>query len=102
VLTVTGFIFLFVLCAAGIVALPAFGYIWWTFTAVAAALMYLIFRRKRGPVRTALTGRQRWLGRIHRGARLLFVGVLACWLGLIVWSMSCAGGPQPPAKADPA
>jgi endonuclease/exonuclease/phosphatase family metal-dependent hydrolase len=33
---------------------------------------------------------------------LVFIGLLTLWLGLIVWSAVCPGGPGPAAKADPA
>src|SRR5262249_53689863 len=36
VLTITGFAVLFAVCVVAIAGLPAFGYIWWTFAAVAA------------------------------------------------------------------
>jgi hypothetical protein len=42
------------------------------------------------------TGRQRWLRRIRRGARLLFIAMLACW-----WLAVGPGGAEPEAKADP-
>jgi endonuclease/exonuclease/phosphatase family metal-dependent hydrolase len=103
-LTAAGFILLLALCIAGIASLPAFGYVWWTFTAVAAILAFLIlgFRGKTWTRPTSLTGRQRWCRRIRQGGRLALIGVLACWLGLILWSELCAGGPEPPPKEDPA
>jgi endonuclease/exonuclease/phosphatase family metal-dependent hydrolase len=103
-LTVTGLAGLLAVCVVAIAGLPAFGCIWWTFAAVAASLVCLVvsFRRKLQPGPTPPTGRQRWFRRIRSWARLLYIFVLTCWLGLIAWSAFCPGGPDPPRKADPA
>src|SRR4029077_7442194 len=103
-LTVTGIAVLLAMCFVAIAGLPAIGYIWWTFAAVAAILVCLVLglRREPKPCPTSPTGRQRWFRRIRGGARLLFIAVLACWLGLIVWLEFCPGGPVPAAKAIPA
>src|SRR5262249_18022362 len=103
-LTVTGFI---VLLAAGVVAmagLPALGYLGWTSAAVAGSLAWLVlgFRRNPKPDLTPATGRPRWFRRLLRLARWSFIGVLACWLGLIGWLVLGPGGPAPAPKADPA
>src|SRR6516165_1735370 len=86
ILTVTGLAVLLVVCVVAIAGLPAFGYIWWTFVAVAAMLVGLIvgLRREHQFGITSLTGRQRWFRRILGCARRLFIAVVACWLGLIV------------------
>src|SRR5262249_9807810 len=47
------------------------------------------------------TGRQRWCRRLLGAARRLFIGLLACWLGLVAWSVWCPSGPSPPPKAAP-
>jgi endonuclease/exonuclease/phosphatase family metal-dependent hydrolase len=102
-LTVTGVAVLLGVCVVGMAFLPAFGYVWWTFTAVAAIGAWLVLglRRRTQPSSPSPTGRQRWFRRILGLGRLLLIGVLACWLGLIVWSSLCPGGPNPAAKADP-
>jgi endonuclease/exonuclease/phosphatase family metal-dependent hydrolase len=48
------------------------------------------------------TRRQLWFRRLLASARLLFIALLACWLGLLVWLAFAPGGPEPPGKADPA
>ena len=50
-LTIVGIIVMADACVAGIVFLPAFGYIWWTFAAVAAILVCLVlsFRGRTRP-----------------------------------------------------
>jgi hypothetical protein len=103
-LTVMGFAVLLAVCVVGIAGLPAFGYIWWTFGAVATILVCLIVgpRYMTQPGPTSPTGRQRFFRRIRGWARLLFIAVLTCWLGLIVWLAFCPGGPDPAPKANPA
>ena len=103
-LTVAGFLFLFAICAVGIVSLPAFGFTGWTFTAVAVALVCLAIglRRKPGGSSIAPTGRRWWFRRIRQGGWLVISGALACWLGLILWSVFCGDGSEPPPKEDPA
>jgi endonuclease/exonuclease/phosphatase family metal-dependent hydrolase len=102
-LTVTGLAVLLAVCAVGIASLSAFGYVWWTFAAVAAIEVWLVLglclRPK--PGRPSCTGRQQWFRRILRLGQLLLIGVLACWLGLIIWSALCPGGPDAAEKADP-
>src|SRR5207248_3436562 len=99
----SGLAILLAACVLAIAALPAFGFLPWTFAAVTAALVCLVRGRRRVPPGPSPpTGRRRWLGRILGGARRLFVAVLACWLGLIAWSVACPAGPDPPPKADPA
>jgi endonuclease/exonuclease/phosphatase family metal-dependent hydrolase len=102
-LTIIGIIVLAGTCVAGIAFLPAFGYIWWTFAAVAAVLVCLVlsFRGRTQPDSESLTGRQRWFHRLLILARLVFIGLLACWLGLIVWLALCPSGPDPAPKTDP-
>ena len=89
-------------CVAGILFVPAFGYIWWTFAGVAVVLAWLIFGVSPKPSAVSPTGRQRWLRRILRLTRILLIGFLTSWLGLILWSALCLSGPAPPPKADPA
>ena len=107
-LTVMGLVVLGVVCVLAIAGLPAFGYMWWTFTAVAVTLAglvaWLVVDRRRPPTlnHPAPTARQRWFRYFLHGGRLLFIGVLACWLGLILWAACCPGGPEPAPKADPA
>ncbi len=104
VLVASGFVLLLGVCAGAMAAFPLFGYHGWTFAAVAMALAYLVvsLRRKSQVGASSPTGRQRWMRGIGIGARWLFSAVLAGWLGLIAWSAFCPGGPDPPAKADPA
>jgi hypothetical protein len=101
--TVTGLAVLLGDCAVGIASLSAFGYAWWTFAAVAAIEAWLVLglRLKPKPGRQSLTSRQRWFRRVIGLGRLLLIGVLACWLGLIIWSAVCPGGSDPAAKTDP-
>jgi endonuclease/exonuclease/phosphatase family metal-dependent hydrolase len=103
-LTVTGIAVLLGACAVGIVSLPAFGHVWWTFAAVAVILLGLARGRRRRtvPGPPPPTGRQRGFHLLLGLGRLLLLGVLAGWLALIAWSALCPGGPDPPAKADPA
>jgi endonuclease/exonuclease/phosphatase family metal-dependent hydrolase len=102
-LTLTGFAVLLGVCALGIASLSAFGYFWWTFAAVAAIEAWLVLglRLKSKPSRPPSTDRQRWFRRIVGIGQLLLIGVLACWLGLIIWSALCPGGPDPAVKSDP-
>ena len=88
----------------GILFVSAFGFIWWTFTGIAIVLAGLLlrFRRAANPSPSPATGRQLWFGRIRGWGRLVLIGVLASWLGLIVWLAICPGGREPPAKTDPA
>jgi hypothetical protein len=98
ILSVTGFAGLLGVCVVAMAGLPAFGYRWWTFAVVATMLVCLAvsLRRTPKPGPPLPTGRQRWFRRLHVGARLLFMAVLACWLGLIAWSAVYPGGPVPP------
>lgn len=100
-LAVVGFVLLLGVCVGAIAGLPAFGYVWWTFAVVAAILAWLVvgFWRTLGPA--ASTGRQRWFRRIVHVARWVFAGVLACWLGLIIWLAVCPGGLDAPSKTGP-
>src|SRR5262249_27229182 len=60
------------------------------------------FRRK-GKCYAAPTSRRLRSFRYLLGtARWVFVGILACWLGLIVWLAVCPGGPAPPPKTGSA
>jgi endonuclease/exonuclease/phosphatase family metal-dependent hydrolase len=101
--TVLGLLLLLAVCAVAVAALPVLGYLWWVFAAVALTLAGLVrgLRRKPEPAAVPPTGRQRWSRRVRRLARQLFVGVLACWLGLIAWAELSPGSPAP-LKADPA
>jgi endonuclease/exonuclease/phosphatase family metal-dependent hydrolase len=103
-LIITGIVVLAGICVAGIAFLPAFGYIGWTFAAVAAILVCLVLslRRKSKLNPASPTSRPRWFSRLLNLARVVFIGLLACWLGLIVWLAFCPGGPEPAPKADPA
>jgi endonuclease/exonuclease/phosphatase family metal-dependent hydrolase len=102
VLATIAFAVLLLLCILAIAFLPAFGFIWWTFAAVAVVLACLVLRRKRPAGSVALTGRQRWFRRVRGGMRLVFIAVLGCWLGLIVWLAICPGGAAAVPKGDPA
>ncbi len=104
VLILLGFAVLLAVCVVAIAGLPVFGYIWLTFGAVATILVRLVVgpRCIPQPGPTLPTGRQRLFRRIRRWARLLFIAVLTCWLGLIVWLAFCPGGPEPAPKANPA
>ena len=103
-LTVIGFAVLLAICAAAIVALPMLGLIWWVFGMVTVVLVGLIVSllRQRKVVPIAGTGRQRWFRRVLAVTRLLFIGVLACWLALILWLAFCPGGPEAPPKPEAA
>ncbi len=103
-LAVIGLVLLVGMCILGILFVSAFGFIWWTFTGIAIVLAGLLFsfRRADNPGSTPSTGRQLWFGRIRGWGRLVLIGVLASWLGLIVWLAICPGGLEPPAKTDPA
>jgi endonuclease/exonuclease/phosphatase family metal-dependent hydrolase len=100
-LTSAVIVLLLVACVVAMAGLPAFGGIWWTFAAVAVLLLCLVLGLRHRSASTPMTTRLYWFQRILRWARFLFIGVLACWLGLIVWLEACPGGPAPPAKAEP-
>src|SRR5215831_10364483 len=75
-LTVTGLAVLLGVCVVAMAGLPAFDHIWWTFAAVTAVWAWLVLGlRKPKPGPPSLTGRRRWLRRIHGLARLLFIRV---------------------------
>jgi endonuclease/exonuclease/phosphatase family metal-dependent hydrolase len=103
-LVVFAFVVLLFLCAVTIAGLPAFGYMGWSMTALAAILLGLLWslRRKANANSTPPTSRQKWMQRIVQGARLAFIGVFGSWLGLYVWLALCEGGPAPPPKANSA
>lgn len=101
-LTGIGLAALLGICVVAMAGLPAFGYLGWTATAVTIIWAWLVLNLRGKPSPTSPTGRPRWFCRLLGLARLLFLGVLTCWLGLMVWSMLCASGPSPPPKADPA
>src|SRR6266849_6424283 len=101
-LIIIGLLIVLGICLAAIAFVPAFGYRWWVFAFVTAILAWLV----RGPIRKSkpppLSGRQRWLCSILGIARLAFIVVLTCWLGLMLWSAFCPSGPDSPPKAEPA
>src|SRR5262249_53901740 len=86
-------------CAVGIVGLPDLGHVWGTSATVGVIETWLALslRRKPKAALRSLPARQRWFHRISGLGRLSLIGLLACWLGLIVWSAQCRGGPAPPA-----
>jgi endonuclease/exonuclease/phosphatase family metal-dependent hydrolase len=101
ILVAAGFAALLGICVFAISGLPAFGYIWVTFLAVAGILAWLIvglFRKPR-PTPQGLTPRQLWWRRLLLAGRCLFIGVLTFWLGLNFWLVLCPGGHDPPPKA---
>jgi endonuclease/exonuclease/phosphatase family metal-dependent hydrolase len=104
VLTVTGLALLLGVCLVAMAGLPALGSTGWAFAAVAATWAWLVLGLRRRPRAggTPPTGRRRWFRRILGGARLVFITVLGCWLGLMAWSAWPAIRPAPPPKADPA
>jgi endonuclease/exonuclease/phosphatase family metal-dependent hydrolase len=101
-LAVWGIAVLAGLCILLIIFLPVFGYLIWAFAAICIALAWLVA----GVLRTGAsqsipeTGRQRALRRILRLARIIFIGMLACWVGLIGWMVLGPSGPAPPPKED--
>ena len=103
-LTIIGIVVLAGTCVVGIAFLPAFGHIWWTFAAVAAILVCVVlsFRGRIQPDPKSITGRQRWFHRLLILARLVFIGLMACWLGLIVWLALSPSGPEPAPETEPA
>ena len=101
VLTVSGFMVLLGVCAVGMAFLPTWGYMGWICAGLAGILAWLVLGLRRPVPRGAqASGRQRWFCRMRRGARLLFIALLACWLGLFVWLAVGHGGAEPEAKAD--
>jgi len=99
-LVVTGLILALGVCLLAIASLPAFGYTWWILAAAAATLAWLVWGLRRRPKSSSPNGRGRSLHRILAPAHLLFIVVLTCWLGLIVWAAFGPGGPNPPPKAN--
>ena len=105
IFTVMGLVMVLGVCIAAMAGLPAFGYLGWTIALLAALWAWLVLglcRKKPKQSPAPLTGRQRWFRRLLGGARLLFIVLLTCWLGLFVWLTACPGGPNPPEKADSA
>src|SRR5262245_2585501 len=101
-LVIVGLLVGLAICLVAIAFLPAFGYRWWVFAAVAAILTCLVLSFRRKSKLQFFQGRKGWLPRILRSARLLFIIVLTCWLGLILWSVFSVSGPDAPPKDDPA
>jgi endonuclease/exonuclease/phosphatase family metal-dependent hydrolase len=103
ILTVIGFAVLLGVCVVAMAGLPALGYLGWTCGVVLVLQVWLVrgLRRRPGTGSPSPTARQRWFRCITFLGRLLFLGVLTCWLGLIGWLALAAGGPPPPAKANP-
>ncbi len=87
-LTATGFLLLLAVLAGAVFATASFGLGWGLFAAVAGLLAALVLgpRRWHGESAAPVTGRRRWLRRLHGAGRKMFVVVLASWLGLIAWS----------------
>jgi endonuclease/exonuclease/phosphatase family metal-dependent hydrolase len=90
-------------CTVAMIALPAFGYLGWTASAVAAILVWVAWSLLRQPRASAAspTSRQRLLRRLLVLARGAFIVLLTFWLALFAWLAVCPGGPSPPPKADP-
>src|ERR1043166_5157231 len=82
-LTVLGLAVLLALCVVAMAALPALGFLPWAFAASAALLAWLVLGLRRQQGLAGQTGRQRWFRRILACGRMLFIGVLTGWLGLI-------------------
>ena len=103
-LTAMGLVVLIGLCIVGMVFLPVFGHIGWALVAIAGVLAWLVvdMLRKRQAGLAPPTGRSAWFRLILGLARIVFIGLLACWLALIVWLLVCPGGPAPPLKDEPA
>jgi len=101
-ISIMGLIVALCVCIASMLFLPAFGYAWWVFAAVAAILGWLVLGLRRKSKPQPLPGRQGWFRLILRMARLLFIFVLTLWLGLIIWSVFGPRRSDPPPKADPA
>src|SRR6516164_1178436 len=57
-------------CVAAIVFVPAFGYQWWIFAAVAASLSWLVLGLRRRPRHALMAGRQKWLRHIINSSRV--------------------------------
>ena len=102
-LTATGFLLLLAVLAGAVFATASFGLGRELFAAVAGLLAALVLgpRRWHGESAAPVTGRQRWLRRLHGAGRKLFVVGLASWLGLIAWSEFSPGGPMPAPKVEP-
>jgi endonuclease/exonuclease/phosphatase family metal-dependent hydrolase len=103
VLTFTSLPVLLVGYVLGVAFLPALGYSWLTFLAVAAILAWLVLGLRRKPTSDSAPriGRQHWPHHVIGWSRMLFIGLLSCWLGLMIWSVACPSGPDAPAKAAP-
>jgi endonuclease/exonuclease/phosphatase family metal-dependent hydrolase len=99
-LVISGLAVLAGLCILLIIFLPVFGYLVWAFSAICILLAWLVMRLFRKRPTEATTDRLRWFQRIFRLAQILFIGILACWLGLIAWMVFGPSGPDPPPKED--
>jgi endonuclease/exonuclease/phosphatase family metal-dependent hydrolase len=101
-LAVASFAVLAGLCILLIIFLPVFGYLIWAFAAICVTLVWLVAGhfRSRSDQSTAPTGRIRWFRRMVRLARIIFIGMLTCWLGLIGWMVCGPSGSEPRAKED--
>jgi endonuclease/exonuclease/phosphatase family metal-dependent hydrolase len=100
-LFVGGFAVLAGLSILLLIFLPVFGYLIWAFAAICIVLAWLVVGLLRKQTDTR-TDRQRWFQRILRMARIVSIGILACWLGLIGWMVLGPSGPEPQVKEDPA
>jgi endonuclease/exonuclease/phosphatase family metal-dependent hydrolase len=103
VLAVAGIAVFVVVCVVAMAGLPAWGYLGWTFAAVAVVLAGLLVGLWRKPQTMAApsTGRQWWFRRICVVTRWLFIALLTSWLGLIAWLALGPGGPEPAPNANP-
>jgi endonuclease/exonuclease/phosphatase family metal-dependent hydrolase len=102
-LTATGFLLLWAVLTGAVFATASFGLGRELFVAVAGLLAALVLgpRHWHGESAAPVTGRQRWLRRLHRAGRKVFVVGLTSWLGLIAWSELSPGGSMPAPKAEP-
>src|SRR5262249_14740840 len=76
-LTAIALVLLLAVCVAAAAFLPAFGYVWWAFGAIAAVLLWLLWPRRKPEPAVPSTGRQVWFRRVLGLGRKAMVG----WLG---------------------
>jgi endonuclease/exonuclease/phosphatase family metal-dependent hydrolase len=91
-------------CLAAVAFLPAYGHIWWIFTAVALLLTWLIagfFRKRSVKAGTPSMHVRRGWWPIMRWTRIALIGILSGWLALILRLEFAPGGAAPPAKTRP-
>jgi endonuclease/exonuclease/phosphatase family metal-dependent hydrolase len=88
----------------GVFVFQPFGHRHWALVLISLLLILSVARRRPRETlkRSSPTRLGTRFGRSLGPARVVFVSVLACSLGLVAWSAFAPAGRMPPAKSDPA